>query len=93
MNPVSLSSRATVPKHVLVQEIAGQAAILDLQSDLYFGLDDVATDIWRAVTASPTVGQGVQSIAGTYEVEYQRLESDAIELLTKLRDLGLLEVW
>jgi hypothetical protein len=84
------STRASVPKHVLIQEIAGQSAILDLQADKYYGLDDVATDVWRAVTSGSTVAEGIDSVAALYEVEYERLQKDVLELLEKLRGLGLL---
>jgi hypothetical protein len=87
---IDLSARASVPKHVLIQEIAGQSAILDLQADKYFGLDDVATEVWRAVTTAATVAEGVDTVAALYDVEYERLQQDVLELLAKLRSLGLL---
>ena len=87
---IDLSARASVPKHVLIQEIAGQSAILDLQADKYFGLDDVATEVWRAVTSGSTIAQGIDSVAALYDVEHERLQKDVLELLTKLRGLGLL---
>ena len=89
---VPLTARATVPKHVLIQEVAGQAAILDLESDQYFGLDDVATEVWRAVTNGGTVADGIESMAEIYEVERPRLQEDVVALVTKLRNLGLLEI-
>ena len=75
---------------MLIQEIAGQSAILDLQADKYFGLDDVATEVWRAVTTGATVAEGVDTVAALYDVEYERLQQDVLELLAKLRSLGLL---
>ena len=89
--PVTLAARASVPKHVLIQEIAGQSAILDLQADKYFGLDDVGTDVWRAVTTEATVGGALEVLAGLYDVTYERLQEDVLEFLQKLKDLGLLE--
>ena len=88
---VTLTARVSVPKHVLIQEVAGQAAILDLQSDKYFGLDDVGTDIWKAVTGGATVGDGIDVLAELYEVGYDQLRGDVLGLLQKLKDLGLLE--
>jgi hypothetical protein len=88
---IGLSARASVPKHVLIQEIAGQSAILDMQADKYFGLDDVATEVWRAVTNGSTVGEGIDAVAALYDVEQERLQTDVVAFLTKLRGLGLLE--
>jgi hypothetical protein len=88
---IDLTARATVPKHVLIQEIAGQSAILDLQADKYFGLDDVGTEVWRAVTNGSTVQEGIDSMAALYDVEYDRLRKDVVALLVRLRTLGLLE--
>jgi hypothetical protein len=87
---VALTARASIPQHVLIQEIAGQSAILDLQADKYFGLDDVATEIWKAVTNGSTVAEAIDSLAAVYDVDYETLQDDTLTLLGKLRDLGLL---
>jgi hypothetical protein len=87
---LALTARASVPQHVLIQEIAGQSAILDIQADMYFGLDDVATEMWRAATNGATVAEAIESLSAVYDVEQDRLRTDTLALLGKLRDLGLL---
>jgi hypothetical protein len=88
----SLAARATVPEHVLFQEIEGQSAILHLEANEYFGLDDVGTDIWRAATNGATVGEAIDFLSNVYEVDYERLKDDVVALLNRLNELGLVEM-
>jgi hypothetical protein len=89
---IPLTARASVPEHVLVQEIEGQSAILHLEANEYFGLDDVGTDIWRAATNGATVGEAIDYLSAVYEVEYEKLKDDVLALLDRLRELGLVEM-
>ena len=47
---VTLASRVIVPDDVLFQELNGEAVILDLASERYFGLDGVGTRFWELIS-------------------------------------------
>ena len=89
---IPLTASAAVPDHVLTQEIEGQTAILHLTSDCYFGLDDVGTAIWQAVTSQPTIGAAIEHLESLYDVEHDRLSADVMELLGRLVENDLLEL-
>jgi hypothetical protein len=40
------SHRVEVPADVMMREIGGEAVIVNLDSESYFGLDDVGTHMW-----------------------------------------------
>ena len=42
-----LADQITVSPEVLFQEVGGEAVLLDLASESYFGLDDVGMRIWQ----------------------------------------------
>jgi hypothetical protein len=42
-----LADQITVSPEVLFQEVGGEAVLLDLKSESYFGLDDVGMRIWQ----------------------------------------------
>jgi hypothetical protein len=48
--PVSHLARVTVPEGVLVRELEGESVMLNLNSEFYFGLDEVGTRMWAVLT-------------------------------------------
>jgi hypothetical protein len=89
---VSFTSRATTASDVLLCDADGEAVLLDLKSEKYFGLDTVGTQMWNALTESPTIEKACDRLLSAYEVEPETLRKDVAELVEKLVDHGLLVV-
>lgn len=87
-----LKDKITVPDGVLVRELAGESVLLNLNSESYFGLDEVGTRMWAALTTTPTVAAACASMLSEYEVEPERLHADVHNFIQKLAELGLLHV-
>lgn len=87
-----LSSRLSVAPDVLVNVIDGQAVLLNLKTERYFGLDEVGTEMWRALTSSDSLEAASSVLLAEYEVEPERLRADLLSLAQKLIENGLLEV-
>ena len=81
----------TVSKDVLFQEVSGETVLLDLESEQYFGLDEVGTRIWALLNEGQGVAAIVETLLTEYEVEREQLEGDVRELLAALLDAGLIE--
>jgi hypothetical protein len=77
---------------VLVKEMDGEAVLLDLASETYFGLDRTAFRIWSALTSQPTVEAALEDLAREYEVEGRVLTKDVLDLLETLERKGLVRV-
>lgn len=91
---MSLSSSAglSVPADVLVNVIDGQAVLLNLKTERYFGLDEVGTEMWRVLTSSDSIESACTALLAEYEVEPERLRADVLDLAQTLIENGLLEV-
>ncbi|HKY03661.1 MAG TPA: PqqD family protein [Blastocatellia bacterium] len=89
---ISFMSRITVAPDVLVQELDGESVMLNLKTERYFGLDDVGTRIFTAVTNSSSIEQAYESLLGEFDVDRVVLRRDIDELLEKLLGNGLVEV-
>lgn len=74
----------------MMQELDGEAVILNLNSESYFGLDDVGTHMWTLLTRSTSIQAAFDSLTGEYNVEELTLRNDLIKLLLQLVDNGLL---
>jgi hypothetical protein len=90
--PVSASSKTRVPDHVLFQTMDGSAAILNLNTEYYFSLDPVGTDIWKALETSDSISETLGKVRQTYDVSAEELTRDVIDLVGQLRGAGLIEV-
>jgi hypothetical protein len=84
--------RVTVPGHVMVREIQGESVLLNLNSERYFGLDEVGTRMWATLTTSASVQAAYEVLLGEYDVEAEQLRQNLQELIAKLVENGLLEV-
>jgi hypothetical protein len=89
---ISFSMRVSTPADVLVQELAGEAVLLNLKTEQYFGLDDVGARIWRLLIAEPSIQDAFNHLLDTYDVEAEELRRDVTELIEKLVSHGLVEV-
>jgi hypothetical protein len=90
---VSFTDRATVPAHVLVRILDRESVLLNLETEQYFGLDETGTRMWQIVTASPNIDAAFQGLLAEYDVEPELLRSNLLELLNRLVESGLLQVF
>jgi len=73
-------------------DLGGEAAILNLKSGTYYGLDPVGAFIWNQLAEPQAVSTIAASMIDHYEVDRERCESDLLTLLKQLSDRGLIEV-
>jgi len=50
-------------------DLAGEAAVLDFKSGMYYGLDEVGARIWKLIAELRTVGEICDVILAEYDVE------------------------
>ena len=77
---------------VLFQELDGEAVLLDLSSEQYFGLDEVGTRIWQLLETQNSLGVIQQTLLDEYEVSEDQLRDDLIGFAQRLNDAGLIKV-
>ena len=93
MSP-TISNRSVVvaAKDQVSCDLAGEAAILNIKSGVYYGLDPVGARIWTLMQQPRAVAEIQNTITGEYDVEPDRCARDLAGLLDKLLDEGLIEV-
>jgi hypothetical protein len=87
---ISFSDRVTVPDDVLISHLQDEAVILNLDSERYFGLDDVGTRFLSVVTTSDSIETAYERLRHEYDVDPQILRSDLLGLIENLVEQGLL---
>jgi len=89
---LSAVMQVSVAPDVLIREVAGESVIFNLSSERYFGLDEVGTRIWVALTASESIQAAYEVLLTEYDVDPDRLRQDLQDLIRQLIERGLVQV-
>jgi hypothetical protein len=68
-------------ERVLAEQVDGETVLLDLDSGMYFSLNDVGARIWELCDGTRTVGEIVASICEDYDAPEEVIRADVQELL------------
>ena len=90
MSSVSFSSRAQIASEVMIQEVGGEAVLLDLKTERYLGLNEVGTRMWQVLLESDSIQAAYNTLLTEYDVTPQQLEEDLRELLDRLLENALI---
>ena len=86
-----LTTYQTSPNH-LYSEIGSEAVILDLQSGVYYGLNDTGNQIWHWLSTPKTMSQLHKLLLDEYDVPVEEAISDLQILLEEMVNTGLIEI-
>jgi hypothetical protein len=89
---ISFTDRVTVPEDVLISGLQSESVILNLNSERYFGLDEVGTRFFALLNSSESVQHAYDALLKEFEVGPEVLRRDLIEFLNTLDEKGLVEV-
>ena len=81
-----------VTKDQVSADLSEEAAILNLKSGIYYGLNEVGARIWKLVQESKTVSEIKDTLVREYDVKSDQCETDLFALLAELLSKGLIEV-
>ena len=75
---------------VLLQDLNGEAVLLNLANGQYYGLDENSYHMYKALIASGSVQAAYETLSQEYEVEPERLRADLDQFVAHLLENGLL---
>jgi hypothetical protein len=89
---VTLDSVVKIADDVIFQELEGEAVLLNMQSEIYFGLDAMGTRIWELLKTHGRIQMVSEALLNEYEVGEEELRKHLCEFIDKLHTKGLVEV-
>jgi hypothetical protein len=89
---ISLETQVSAAPGVLVRELDGEAVLLNVQTEQYYGLDEVGTRMWAVLTGSSSIQAALETLLAEYEVDAATLERDLLQLAQDLVAADLLVV-
>jgi len=85
------SQRVVTSDDVLVRELSGEAVLLNLNSEVYFGLDEIGFRMWTVLTSTDSIGAAYEQLFSEYEVEPDQLWESIDALISQCMAQGLLQ--
>jgi hypothetical protein len=75
---------------VLVQDLAGEAVLLNLRNRRYYWMNESSYHMYQTLISCGSMNAAYETLAGEYEVEPTQLKSDLDLLQAHLLENGLL---
>lgn len=91
MPDVTLSDRIVIPESVVFRDLGGETVVLNLETGLYFGLDEVGTEVWNDLRNGNTLQQSFDRLIGEYDVAPDTLRSDILRFVNHMASKGLVQ--
>ena len=88
----TIASCVKLSEDVLIQELQGDAVLLDLKTGVYFGLDRVGTRIWHLLGERKVIGSAIEAMTQEFDVSVQQCTGDVLDLVTRLSEQNLVTV-
>ena len=92
MTTITTDSRFNLRDGLVTEVIDDEMVVLDLEDNVYFGLNAVGLVIWGGIDAGDTFAEIVESIVAEFEVDRETAEADARAFLGDLAERGLVQV-
>lgn len=88
----ALRQRLTANETVVGAELDGEMVLLDTESGVYFGLDELGARIWRLLADGADTETIATALLADYDVEPARLRGDLADFCELLLAKGLARI-
>jgi hypothetical protein len=92
MLKLAITQKVSLVKDVLIQDLFGESVLLNLQSEEYFGQNEIGTRMLSVLKESQSIEVAYDTLLEEYEVEPEQLQQDLLNFVEKLVNYGLVEV-
>jgi hypothetical protein len=89
---ISPQSIVLASKDQLSCDLGGEAAILNLATGVYWGLNEVGSFVWKMVEQPRRLSEICRAVVEVYDVDMERCERDVMALVRELAEAGLVEI-
>ncbi len=89
---ISDITRVFTARNQVWTDLGNEIAILNLDTGIYYGLNEVGADVWNFISEPRTVLQIHGHIRTQYDVDPDRCFRDLVALLKQLAEAGLIKL-
>jgi hypothetical protein len=77
---------------VIAAEADRDLVMVSIANGLYYGVSDVAREIWETIGQPRKISDLIDDLSGTYNIDRSTCEQETLSFLEDLRSEGLLKV-
>jgi hypothetical protein len=92
MKPISFQDKVRIPEQVLISGLEAESVILNLDSERYFGLDEVGTHMLTVLNKAESIQTAYDALLTEYDVDREMLRQDLSAIIEQLASQGLVEI-
>jgi hypothetical protein len=81
--------KVRVSKSTVYTELDDEMVLLNLATEMYFGLDAIGTQIWKLIEQGASPGAMFEQLLANYDVDPAELRADLSAFLDLLAEKGL----
>ncbi|WP_414622907.1 PqqD family peptide modification chaperone [Calothrix sp. CCY 0018] len=89
---ISENSIVISVKNQISSDLGGEAVILNMNTGIYHGLNEVGAFVWNLIEQPQVVKDIQQMLLQEYEIESSVCTNDLLALLNDLQGAGLIEI-
>jgi hypothetical protein len=87
-----LPKKVKISDSVLSQQINNECVLLDMDSEQYFGLDDVGARMWQVLSEDGDTEKALATLLAEFDTDEKTLRQDLIKLITELGNEKLISI-
>jgi len=87
--PLTIDTHVVRVSDVTSAEVDDELLMMRLESDAYFGLDDIGARIWALMEKPVRVGEVCSALVAEYDVTPEQCQRDVLLFLEDLAEKGL----
>jgi hypothetical protein len=84
--------RVTAAPNVLFHQFGDEAVLLNITTETYYRLDEVALSMWHALTEHESVSAARDALLNQYDIDAETLAADLTEFIAYLQRANLIDV-
>ena len=92
MSEIDFTRKLMAADDVILRELDGEAVILHLGDESYYGLNESGTRMWQLLTSGDSIEAAFRSLLEEFEVGEETLRADLCELVASLLDSKLMRL-
>jgi len=86
---IALDSTVAASDDAVFREMDGESVLLNLETGMYFGLDEVGTRVWRLAADNGSLRDIRERLVEEYDADPAAIERDLLALAEALVSKGL----
>ncbi len=84
--------RYTIAKSTVIQRVDQEAVLINLDTGIYFGLDEMGLVMFDLITELGLASEIINTLNCNYDAPTEQLSHDLAEFITKLEASGLIKI-